>query len=107
MVVLACVFFFLATIPYQIGTRCRDDATRMCATLCMPLQTRRRRGSLCYHTHTPTTHPPTPNTPKKGKLMEALSTRSRSYYRSMYFRPVRGTEHILILGRVTYTVLAR
>lgn len=63
--------------------------------------------ALLPHTHTPTTHPPTPNTPKKGKLMEALSTRSRSYYRSMYFRPVRGTEHILILGRVTYTVLAR
>lgn len=39
--------------------------------------------------------------------MEALATRSRSYYSSAYFRPVRGTEHILILGRVTLAVLAR
>ena len=37
--------------------------------------------------------------------MEALS--SRSVYRTACFRPVRNTEHILILGRVTYPVLAR
>lgn len=78
VVVLACVFFFLATIPYQIGTRCRDDATCMCTTLCIPLQTHRRRGSLCYPTHTHL--PPTPQhqtPPKKrqahGGAFDALS----------------------------------
>ena len=96
VVVLACVFFFLATIPYQIGARALlrrivPHHTEPHPILSVPL--------------TPTNNTQLSKTP--GKLMEALTTRSRSYYSSTYFRPVRGTEHILILGRVTYTVLAR
>lgn len=37
-----------------------------------------------------------------SKLMEAIS--SKSIYRTAAFRPVRNTEHAVLLGRVTYPV---
>jgi hypothetical protein len=37
--------------------------------------------------------------------MEAIA--SRSVYRTAYFRPLKNTEHICILGRVTYPIMAR
>lgn len=37
-----------------------------------------------------------------GRLMEAIT--SKSIYRTAVFRPVRNTEHAVLLGRVTYPV---
>ena len=39
-----------------------------------------------------------------GKLVEAIS--SRSIYSRNTFKPLKHTEHALILGRVTYPILA-
>jgi len=39
-----------------------------------------------------------------GKLVEAIS--SKSAYRTAAFRPVRNTEHAVLLGTITYPVLA-
>ena len=93
-VVIGCVFFFLCTIPYQIGQSVRPSAPRLALS-----------DTVVNQSTAPLTPLHRTPTDKTGKLMEALS--SRSMYRSAYFRPLRNTEHILILGRVTYPVLAR
>lgn len=95
IVVLCFVFFFLCTIPYQIGVY-HDRRTLGLHQPPIP-----PAPGLPFHSDQSTQT----ITPASGKLMEAIS--SRSMYRTKSFRPLRDTEHIVILGRVTFHVLAR